>query len=99
MSAELRELAERVAREAGTQLLEAFAGPAIAVEAKSTPTDLVSAADQAAEDLIRTRLAAARPDDGFLGEEGTSDRPTQCGKPLAKFHVPSTGSAAHVRPL
>ncbi len=70
MSAELRELAERVAREAGAQLLEAFAGPAIEVEAKSTPTDLVSAADQAAEDLISARIAAARPDDGFLGEEG-----------------------------
>jgi myo-inositol-1(or 4)-monophosphatase len=70
VSAELRELAERVAREAGAQLLEAFAGPAIEVEAKSTPTDLVSAADQAAEDLIRSRIAAARPDDGFLGEEG-----------------------------
>ena len=70
MSAELRALAERDAREAGAQLLEAFAGPAIAVEAKSTPTDLVSAADEAAEDLIRSRIAAARPDDGFLGEEG-----------------------------
>ena len=69
-AAGLRELAEAVAREAGAQLLEAFAAPAVGVEAKSTPTDLVSAADQAAEDLIRTRLAAARPDDGFLGEEG-----------------------------
>ena len=69
-SAELCALAEAVAREAGAQLLEAFAGPATGVEAKSTPTDLVSAADQAAEELIRARLAAARPEDGFLGEEG-----------------------------
>jgi len=67
---ELRALAESVAREAGARLLEAFAGPATGVEAKSTPTDLVSAADQGAEALIRSRLAAARPDDGFLGEEG-----------------------------
>jgi len=74
VSAELRELAEAVAREAGAQLLDAFAGPAVRVEAKSTPTDLVSAADQAAEDLIRTRLAAARPDDGFLGEEGGDEQ-------------------------
>jgi len=73
VSGELRELAERVAREAGAQLLEAFAGPAIEVEAKSSPTDLVSAADQAAEDLIRSRIAAARPDDGFLGEEGSDE--------------------------
>jgi myo-inositol-1(or 4)-monophosphatase len=63
-------LAEEVAREAGAQLLEAYGGPAADVQSKSTPTDLVSAADQAAEDLIRSRLAAARPDDGFLGEEG-----------------------------
>ena len=66
----LRALAESVAREAGAQLLKAFAGPATGVEAKSTPTDLMSAADQAAQDLIRARLAAERPDDGFLGEEG-----------------------------
>ena len=69
----LIELAEEIAREAGAQLLEAFAGPAIDVEAKSSPTDHVSAADQAAEDLIRGRIAAARPDDGFLGEEGADD--------------------------
>jgi myo-inositol-1(or 4)-monophosphatase len=70
MSAELLELAERVAREAGAQLLEAFAGPPADVQSKSTPTDLVSAADGAAQELIRSRLAAARPEDGFLGEEG-----------------------------
>jgi myo-inositol-1(or 4)-monophosphatase len=72
-AAELRELAERVAREAGAQLLESFGGPAVEVESKSTPTDLVSAADKAAEELIHTRIAAARPDDGFLGEEGADE--------------------------
>ena len=72
-AAELRELAERAAREAGAQLLEAFGGPAVRVEAKSTPTDLVSAADTAAEELIRARIAAERPDDGFLGEEGADE--------------------------
>jgi myo-inositol-1(or 4)-monophosphatase len=69
----LLELAERVAREAGAQLLEAYAGPAADVQSKSTPTDLVSAADEAAEDLIRSRLAAERPDDGILGEEGADE--------------------------
>jgi myo-inositol-1(or 4)-monophosphatase len=69
-AAGLRELAEAVAREAGRQLREAFAGPRVNVTAKSSPTDLVSEADHAAERLIRERLAAARPDDGFLGEEG-----------------------------
>jgi myo-inositol-1(or 4)-monophosphatase len=72
-SAELRALAERVAREAGAQLLESFGGPAVEVESKSTPTDLVSAADKAAEELIHARIAAERPDDGFLGEEGADE--------------------------
>jgi myo-inositol-1(or 4)-monophosphatase len=66
----LREIAEAVAREAGHQLREAFGGERVNVTAKSSPTDLVSEADHAAERLIRERLAAARPDDGFLGEEG-----------------------------
>jgi myo-inositol-1(or 4)-monophosphatase len=67
---ELRALAEAVAREAGALLRAAFEGPELRVSAKSTPTDLVSEADHAAERLIRDRIAAARPDDGVLGEEG-----------------------------
>jgi myo-inositol-1(or 4)-monophosphatase len=66
----VREIAESVAREAGRQLRDAFAGPRVNVTAKSSPTDLVSEADHAAERLIRERLAAARPGDGILGEEG-----------------------------
>jgi myo-inositol-1(or 4)-monophosphatase len=66
----LREIAEAVAREAGHQLRAAFAGPRVNVTAKSSPTDLVSEADHAAERLIRERLRSARPDDGVLGEEG-----------------------------
>jgi myo-inositol-1(or 4)-monophosphatase len=68
----LRELAEAVAREAGQQLRQAFAGPGVNVAAKSSPTDLVSEADHAAERLIRARLSEARPGDGVLGEEGGS---------------------------
>jgi myo-inositol-1(or 4)-monophosphatase len=67
---ELRALAEAVAREAGALLRSAYEGPELRVSSKSTPTDLVSEADHAAERLIRERLAAARPDDGVLGEEG-----------------------------
>jgi myo-inositol-1(or 4)-monophosphatase len=69
-TAELRALAEAVAREAGALLRGAFEGPELRVSSKSTPTDLVSEADHAAERLIRDRLAAARPGDGVLGEEG-----------------------------
>jgi myo-inositol-1(or 4)-monophosphatase len=66
----LCEVAEAIAREAGHQLRVAFGGEGVNVTAKSSPTDLVSEADHAAERLIRDRLAAARPGDGFLGEEG-----------------------------
>jgi myo-inositol-1(or 4)-monophosphatase len=69
-TAALLELAGATAREAGAQLREAFARTdELRVSAKSSPTDLVSEADHAAETLIRERLGAARPDDGILGEE------------------------------
>ncbi len=42
-------------------------------EHKTSISDVVSAADRAAEDLIATRLRTERPDDGVIGEEGTSD--------------------------
>jgi myo-inositol-1(or 4)-monophosphatase len=75
---ELLSLAERVAREAGAQLREAFSAAAVDIQTKSTPTDLVSAADLAAERLIREHLLRERPDDGMLGEEG-SDSPGTSG--------------------
>jgi myo-inositol-1(or 4)-monophosphatase len=71
------ELAEQIAREAGAQLRAAFETE-LRIETKSTPTDLVSEADVAAETLIRERLLAARPADGMLGEEG-SDSPGTSG--------------------
>ena len=67
------ELAEALAREAGAQLRAAFETD-LRIETKSSPTDLVSEADVAAERLIRERLLAARPDDGMLGEEGSDTR-------------------------
>ncbi len=42
------------------------------VEEKTSISDLVSDADKAAEALIVERLAAARPDDGVVGEEGAA---------------------------
>jgi len=69
-AAELREVAVRAARAAGELLRERFAlGEQQQVSSKSTPTDLVSEADLAAERTIRELLAQLRPDDGFLGEE------------------------------
>jgi myo-inositol-1(or 4)-monophosphatase len=67
----LRALAEQAARAAGGLLRERFeAGGERATGSKSTPTDLVSEADLAAERAIRDVIAAHRPDDAILGEEG-----------------------------
>ena len=43
---------------------------------KSSPTDVVTASDTAAEQLLRARLLGARPQDSFLGEEGAADEGT-----------------------
>jgi myo-inositol-1(or 4)-monophosphatase len=68
----LLDLALDVAREAGELLVRGRRGEIRATATKSSPTDVVTAMDTAAEELIRTRLLAARPDDGMLGEEGSS---------------------------
>ena len=43
---------------------------------KSSPVDIVTEVDRAAEALIFDRLMTARPDDGFVGEEGASSEST-----------------------
>jgi myo-inositol-1(or 4)-monophosphatase len=66
----LRDLAVATAREAG-ELVERLRREGVRVsETKSSPTDVVTAADQASEELIRERLLRARPGDGLVGEEG-----------------------------
>ena len=42
-------------------------------DTKTTPTDVVTAADRASEALLVEGIRAARPGDGVLGEEGASD--------------------------
>jgi myo-inositol-1(or 4)-monophosphatase len=69
--AELLDIAVAAARAAADELLKRF-GSAGGVRAKSTPTDLVSDADLAAESAIRRVLAERRPGDAILGEEGGS---------------------------
>jgi myo-inositol-1(or 4)-monophosphatase len=62
----------RAALEAGALLLERFgSGQGNEAHAKSTPTDLVSEADLAAQRAIEALIARERPNDGFLGEEDT----------------------------
>ena len=66
---ELADLACSVAREAGDLLISRH-GQVRVVDTKSSPTDVVTEMDRAAEDLIRRRILAARPGDAILGEEG-----------------------------
>lgn len=67
---ELLAVAEAAASAAASALAERFGGPAAAVETKTTPTDLVSEADRAAESAILAVLHERRPQDAVLGEEG-----------------------------
>jgi myo-inositol-1(or 4)-monophosphatase len=48
-----------------------FEAPPVGVGSKSSETDLVSDADREAEEVIAALLAAERPDDGLLAEEGS----------------------------
>jgi myo-inositol-1(or 4)-monophosphatase len=68
-TADLLELATTVAVAAGRLLLGRGGRPEV-VATKSSPTDVVTEADQAAETLIRELLGDARPGDRILGEEG-----------------------------
>lgn len=67
---ELLELARTLAIEAGELIESMRADVDLAGDTKSSSVDVVTAADRAAEALIVERLAALRPDDGVLGEEG-----------------------------
>lgn len=68
---ELLELARSVAAEAGRLLHDRRpSGRPAVLATKSSPTDVVTEMDRAAETLIRTRILAERPGDAILGEEG-----------------------------
>lgn len=68
----LLDLAVDIATRAGALLLDGIDRVRTAVDTKTTRTDMVSEMDHASEHLIGETLRAARPDDGYLGEEGTS---------------------------
>jgi histidinol-phosphatase len=65
---ELLDIATDIAREAGEVTLRWFRNRDLAVDSKADGTP-VTAADRAAERLVRERLTARFPDDGILGEE------------------------------
>jgi fructose-1,6-bisphosphatase/inositol monophosphatase family enzyme len=65
------DLAELLVREAGS-LARAMREEGLEAFEKTSVSDLVTAADRAAERRIVEKLAEERPDDGVLGEEGAA---------------------------
>jgi myo-inositol-1(or 4)-monophosphatase len=70
--AELGLLATQLARDAGALILDLATAARLDTATKSSPTDLVTAADRASEAMITGVLATSRPGDGVAGEEGTN---------------------------
>src|SRR6202035_4457376 len=66
----LLDVAREAAESAASELRGRFGRHQEGVRTKSSPTDLVSDADLVAESAIREVLAARRPGDAILGEEG-----------------------------
>ncbi|WP_375432767.1 inositol monophosphatase family protein [uncultured Friedmanniella sp.] len=64
-------LAADLVREAGL-LAARMLDEGLETEYKTSVSDVVSAADHAAEDLVVARLDEQRPEDGLIGEEGHS---------------------------
>ncbi|MFJ9634355.1 inositol monophosphatase family protein [Streptomyces sp. NPDC091280] len=69
---ELLALAQEAARKAGALLRDGRPADLAVAATKSSPIDVVTEMDIAAEKLITDLISEARPDDGFLGEEGAS---------------------------
>jgi myo-inositol-1(or 4)-monophosphatase len=76
VNGELLDLARDVAVEAGGLARRLRSEGVEVADTKSTVTDIVTFADRQTEQLIRSRLADARPGDGFLGEESGAERGT-----------------------
>jgi myo-inositol-1(or 4)-monophosphatase len=67
---ELLDLARTIALEAGELAARRRAEGVEVAATKSSIVDVVTAADREVEELVRGRIADARPDDAILGEEG-----------------------------
>jgi len=72
MSSELLHLARTIALEAGELAAQRRREGVEVAATKSSLVDVVTQADREVEQLIRDRIAAARPGDAILGEEGGS---------------------------
>jgi myo-inositol-1(or 4)-monophosphatase len=89
-----REVAVEAAREAGAAILRHYRG---AVEAREKGRDSpVTAADLEADAIIRRRIAAAFPEDGWLSEE-TADSSERLGKPRVWIVDPLDGTKEFIQ--
>lgn len=70
-AAELLELAQDLASQAGALLLEGLPRHVGPLTTKSSATDVVTELDRASEALIVSGITRARPDDAIVGEEGS----------------------------
>ena len=73
---ELLDLAVAVTREAAALVRERSHGDVSVAATKSSALDIVTQVDRDSEQLIRQRIGAVRPGDGFVGEEGDDVRST-----------------------
>ena len=64
-------LAAELVRDAG-RLAIGMRSAGVSVRRKTSASDIVTAADKAAEEQMVARLRAERPDDGVVGEEGAN---------------------------
>jgi myo-inositol-1(or 4)-monophosphatase len=86
-------LATSLVRDAG-RLAARMRAEGLTSEQKTSVSDVVTAADKAAERLITERLARERPHDAVLGEEGT-DRPGTSGRTWVIDPVDGTWNFVH----
>ena len=76
LAEELRDVAERLARQAGEMALAGRKSGLREVRTKSTLTDMVTEYDRASEVMVVEGLRTLRPMDSIVGEEGTAYRGT-----------------------
>lgn len=86
-------LAADLVREAGL-LAQDLRRSGLRVDTKTSVSDVVTAADHAAERLVVDHLAAWRPDDGVLAEEGTQ-RSSSSGRTWVIDPVDGTYNFVH----
>ena len=89
---ELLAVALEAARAAANLVRQRAARTVEVAATKSTETDVVTEADRASEDLIRRLIAAKRPDDAFLGEEGGESDHTAEGSQVRWIVDPIDGT-------